>query len=74
MKRVALYFLVLFFTILLFSLALITLIVLELNETGVYSKNLLYDDLKLSLIIVIPQIIVQLLIFYYIKKKGIKIY
>lgn len=48
------------------------LILQEINQTGIYNGSAVGDDLKLSLVIVLPQIIIQLLILYYIKKKGIK--
>lgn len=71
-KIIAYIFLAIVYMALLMCAVMLFLILQEVNQTGVYNGSAVGDDLKLSLFIVLPQIIIQLLILYYIKKKGIK--
>lgn len=71
-KIIAYIFLTIVYMAFLMCAVMLFLILQEINQTGIYNGSAVGDDLKLSLVIVLPQIIIQLLILYYIKKKGIK--
>lgn len=73
MKKATILFLVLIYTILLISFVLLILIIIELNKNGLYEKDSLVSDFNLSLIIVLPQILLQIIIYTYIKKNNIKL-
>lgn len=53
------------------SVVFLTLIIIELRRNGVYSIENIKTDLKLTSVIVFPQVIVLALIFYFLKRNHL---
>lgn len=63
--------LILVYLIFIMSIVLLTLIIIELRRHGIYTIENIKSDLKLTSVIVFPQIIVLALIFYFLKRNDL---
>lgn len=63
--------LILVYLIFIMSIVLLTLIIIELRRHGIYTIENIKSDLKLTSVIVFPQIIVLALIFYFLKRSDL---
>ncbi len=68
--RVIVYMLCTVSTVLLMLLVFIALILSELNESGIYGKDMLIEDFKYALLVVLPTIVIQFIILHFIRKKD----
>ena len=69
MKKIAFWILVIIISILLYGTTLATLMVIELYDVGTYQLDNLNANLKMALIIVLPQILIQLVVLKFITKR-----
>jgi hypothetical protein len=68
MKKLAL---TLVYLIFIMTVVLLALIVIELRDNGIYTIENIKSDLKLTSVIVFPQVIVLALIFYFLKRNDL---
>lgn len=68
MKKIIL---ILIYLVLIMSVVFLTLIIIELRRNGVYSIENIKTELKLTSVIVFPQVIVLALIFYFLKRNHL---
>ncbi|WP_372474436.1 hypothetical protein AB4865_03900 [Capnocytophaga sp. ARDL2] len=68
--KVIIYILCTVSTVLMVLLVFIALILIELNEKGVYKKELLIGDFKYALLIVFPLVVIQFVILQFIRRKD----
>lgn len=71
MRSVLVVFLMLVATILLISLVFSFLVISEILNHNIYEGSNLYNDIKFSMICVIPQVLIMSGIFYFLIRKKI---
>lgn len=68
--KVIVYMLCTVSSVLLMLLVFIALILSELNESGIYAKDMLIEDFKYALLVVLPTVVIQFIILHFIRKKD----